>query len=206
MKKKLIVIICLLGLVTYGVWVYFVNVGFREFLPVLQTYKLGQPCSFENDFFDNTEDATPGYIITVLGSELLTAREFMESCKLDESTLEQRGDELEPALDYVYAVKTMVRNDSDNQVDENGNARNGINMLYIELANTTYMNLISEFGCKIANTFYEESTFAVRPGTEIEVTFVYGIGSRSVNPENFRRDPPKLVVSHYPTKKMLETV
>lgn len=175
--------------ITYMLRVNFVNTTLP--LPVTLKYEMGAEVAIEDDFFDSSDENMNGYTVTVLGTELLTIDEFIALYEIEDSSEYDY-------LEYVYLVTASFRNMS-NKYGEMG----GINLSKYVLQKSsyiTYMDIELYYMVNNVNAY----SFSLNPGTKKKLIIPFGIDTAYIDVERINDEFPRLVVTEYPHKKIIE--
>lgn len=198
MKKKRIIIlfvsVCLVCL--FAVRVYFVNRGVPT--TVTKEYAKGKTVSFGKDYTTSSEQIIDGYTIQILDSELLSVSDFRKKYHLTEGDLKGQY-----AFTKAYYVVKAKFTNVDNQAGE----KMGISLLNLMLMGKNYMVVFSAIPYQKLNPSMPiGGGFSLRPGTDKIVYLTYPMISGNVpDISELRKHPPKLQITQYPTRKLLDT-
>lgn len=192
-RKKLAAgfIIAFVLCVCIGVRIYAVNQTVED-VPV-KIYELGEKVPFENDVFYS--DNMKGYSLKVLSAEVKTTEEF----------LKDYGASAEDIPDSQYSPKVY---DLYVEISNEDNTETGIFLWDLQLQSNAAYGSFNDVYYRVANADkgYEDTAVAVRPGTSVSLHLVFGMPSQTFTDkayENIEDLDMKLVLSLYPTKKMV---
>lgn len=182
--------ICILGIVI-GLRIHQVN---QQVLKVPEKiYDMGEKVPFEDDVF--YLDSMNGYSLTVLSAEVKTTEQFLEDygASIDEI----------PEANYtpkVYDLEVEVANDD--------NVETGINLYEMQLRNNAAYAGFDEVYYRIANREkgYQDISIAVMPETSVTMHWIFVMPEQCFSKsayEDIESLDLKLVMSLYPTKKMI---
>lgn len=188
-KKKVYIAILVLCLITaYGARIYAVNTDDK--LPESKIFDVGVCVAYEKDYNISEGDMCDGYTVQVLESKVMTGDEFFE---------EYDAVNMGMATHY-YMVKLAVENVSNEHVGEQGVAL-GLAML----VGTNYSVIPSPDMFRAVNPGMPAQSFSLRRDTRKEVWLVYSIIPGNMpGYEHIKEDPPKLQITQYPCRKLLE--
>lgn len=191
-KKILAIALALCAAAGWGVRVWLVNRDLPR--PAVQVYEKGQAVPTGKDFFEKSTEIAEGYTVKVLSAALVPAKDFLVSYG-------ENGNVLMKGVDYFYVVKVLFRNESNAQVE-----KEGISINSYSLDGTDYSLAVDDIGFKLAQPSLNGSLgFSLRQGTEMEFTLPFQVMSTVyTSTEHLRADPPKLLISRYPNRKMLK--
>ncbi len=197
MKKRRIIFlligVCLICL--FAIRVYFVNRDVPS--QVVKEYAKGETVPFGNDYTTSSEQIIDGYTIKILDSEILSVSNFRKKYHLTEEDLNGQY----AFTEAYYVVKTQFAN-VDNQAGE----KMGISLLNLMLVGKNYMVMFSAPPYQKLNPNMPiGGGFSLRPGTDMTVYITYPIISGNTpDISELRKHPPKLQITAYPTRKLLD--
>lgn len=184
------VIACVLCLVV-GFRIYQVNQQVSN-VPE-KIYDMGEKVPFEDDVF--YIDSMKGYSLTILSAEVKTTEQF----------LEEYGASMEDIPEANYTPKVY---DLEVEVANDNNVETGINLYEMQLRNNAAYAGFDEVYYRIANKEkgYQDISIAVQPGTSVTMHWIFIMPEQCFSKqayENIENLDLKLVMSLYPTKKMI---
>lgn len=195
MKKIWIIIAGVLILfAAWGIRFYLVNKDVDA--PVIQVYEKGEEVPIGEDFFDYESEGMDGYTITVLDAELLSVADFLQ--KYDAV---DQAENLRLFTDYIYTVHILAANRHNPYTGEKGVA-----LQQYVLQGTNYILSLEDTCYRIANPDMPGTSFSLREGTDMEITLTFDVMSRTTNIQHILDDSPKLLITQYPHKKMIENI
>lgn len=191
-KKYVMVIICGCIIAAYGIRFYYLNSS----VPVSNTksFQKGEEVPFEKDYTISADERIDGYTVKVLESKILPVKEFYTKYNLMDTTL------LEDVFTkYYYLVKVSFAN-KDNQ----SGTKSGVNLTQIVLAGTNYYMVVDSQVLSLLNPDLPGMGFSLRPNSNKEVYLPYAvIPSTHTDYAGFKKDPPKLQITEYPNRKII---
>ena len=192
MKKKIIIVIVGIILISlFSVRVYAINQDLD--LPKTIEYKIGQEVPYGKDGTPINGSVKEGYTIKVLDSEILSKDEIVKKYKIEDEEIKEFMDE------YYYNVRTVFKNKSNTEGQENGIGLTELNLLGIN-----YYTMIDSTVFEVINPDMPGDTFSLRVGEEKEMIVPFGIISSSHdNYEGLIKRPPKLQITGYPNRKLI---
>ena len=192
MKKILIIVIAAVLAVGWGLRFYTVNKDVDA--PIVQIFPKGEEVPIEKDFFNYADEEMDGYTVTVLGAELMTAKDFLK--KYDAS---DQADILGNFTDYIYTVRVCVANRHNPHTGEKG-----ISLQQYVLQGTDYVLSLEDSCYQLANPDMPGTSFSLKEGTGMELTLTFDVMSRTTGIKHLEDDVPKLLITQYPHQKMIE--
>ncbi len=195
MKKICIVITGILIIsASWGIRFYLVNKDVDA--PVIQVYEKGEEVPIGKDFFDYASEGMDGYTITVLDAELLPAADFLQ--KYDAA---DQAENLGLFTDYIYTVHILAANRHNPYTGEKGVA-----LQQYVLQGTDYVLSLEDTCYRIANPDMPGTSFSLREGTDMEITLTFDVMSGTTGIRHIMDDPPGLLITQYPHKKVIENI
>lgn len=194
MKKKVFIIVIILLSALCIFRIYKVNSDLKK--ETVQVYPKGEAVQVGKNFFENSIEDMDGYEVTVLDSEIIPTKEFLESHDENPSIIDD-------SFDYIYSIRILVKNKYNQFVGEKG-----IDFRQYVLQGTDYMLTTDSIAYKLANLKMDGQTKMSLNIDDVgmEFTLTYDISTELYTPiEKIEKDPPKLVICQYPEKKMLMT-
>lgn len=194
MKKKVFIIVIILLSALYIFRVYKVNSNLKK--ETVQVYPKGEVVQVGKNFFGKSIEDMDGYEVTVLDSEIIPTKKFLESHGEDPSIIDSD-------FDYIYSIRILVKNKYNQFVGEKG-----IDFREYILQGTDYMLTMDSIAYKLANLKMDGQTKMSLNIDDVgmEFTLTYDISTKLYTSiEKIEKDPPKLVICQYPEKKMLMT-
>lgn len=190
MKYKFFVFIFIIILISSGIIrYYYINKKTQDILTE-KTYNIGDEVPFENDFFFNINEIANGYSITVLDTYYLTTDDFKEKYNIkDDSFLE--------FADYIYIIKANFYNNNNNN-----NEKSGISINHLILQESSFISYPDINAFMFLNEF-NYTSFSLSPSQEREFLIPFGINEEFININQLINNETRLVVSLFPTKKMI---
>lgn len=193
-KKKwgvAIVILCILCIA--GIRFYFVNRNLK--LPSIQEFVKGSTVPYENDFTFSSEECISGYSVKVLDSEILPVKDFYQKYDIPITEL---GEDL--LTKYYYTVTVSYSNDNNNS-----STMTGVNLSNTSLIGTNYYMVIDSQIFSLINPDMPGIGFSLAPETSKKLILPYAVvPSAHTDYEGLREDVPKLQITEYPHRKLLE--
>lgn len=194
MKRKWgcrVIVLCII--LIYGIRIYYVNQ--KSDFPIEQIFSKGEIVSFGRDFQLSEQFCVPDYTIQVLDSRLVSLEEFCNEYNIEEERLD------DGVKEYYYLVTVSCQNTGEEQSDTTGIALN-----MIHLVGKNYYVMIDSRAFELANPDMPGTSFSLRPQSAKEMILTYPIASDSVGGcEKFLKNPPRLLLTEYPHRKMIET-
>lgn len=165
-------------------------------------YNLGETVPIGNDFFDNALEAMNGYEVTVKSAQIFEYENYVEQ-ELNVNLQElPDGQDKENPPDKVYVVTLSICNIDNNTT--------GINFEGYRITNN---NIIADLNYSLyetANPTTEGSLkISLREDTEMDFYLPFNLREEHYverNWDNLDSIPFKLVVTLYPTKKMINII
>lgn len=157
-------------------------------------YEMGEVVPLENDVIYDTY--MTGYSVTVLDAQILTTEKFCD--KYDANPAEIGKSYYTPK---VYDVEVKIEN-TDNE-------DTGINLWDWKIQNNAALAGTNDIYYRIANKDkgYTATAIAVKPGTAVTMHVIFSIPELNFTKyayEHIEDENMKLVVTLYPTKKMIK--
>lgn len=204
MKKRglaicLAVLLCLTGI---GVRIWYVNKDREE--TVTKIYPMGEMVPFEDDFFNRSEEIRDHYSVRVNSAVVMPAEEYVKTQGL---TMEEVWPDGVIATD-ILAVEVTIQNSNDKNADPEEDTQ------YFDMFNVHIMSqgdtyqLDNELLWKMYPKL-DQSTFGFRiaPGTEYTMVLPYAVLDwQRTDSEKIKQKQNYLLLSMYPTKKMIEVI
>lgn len=179
---SIIVIIC-------SVQVYYVNSHSIEVPACI--YNTNDEVMFDDNFFNNSNESSFGYAITVLDTEQID----IESFKSKYSIKGEIG--IEP-YDYVSLVHVKIKNCSNS--DE---GKSGIDMQHFFIQNGSYISYFYSLLYSAVNT-HPETKFYLSKSDEMEFWIPFVLDNNELDINEFNVGDVYLVLSLYPQKRMIK--
>ena len=198
MKKRglaicLAVLLCLTGI---GVRIWYVNKDREE--TVTEIYPMGEMVSFGEDYFHRDDEIRRDYSVRVNSAEIMPAEEYAK-------TLGYTPEEVWPdgtVVTDIFAVEVTIRNDCKEEDPQ-----------FFDLLN---VHILSEgedyqYESDLMEKMYpvvgQTAGFKVAPGTEYTMTIPYAVLDwQHTDSEKIKQKQNYLLLSMYPTKKMIEVI
>lgn len=191
-RKMIKIIISLLVVIIISARIYWVNHGIMEVKE--QIYPMGYSVPYEKDFTVHSNEIIEGYYITVKNSEIITAKEFAN--RYYQGNIER----VDPFVQYYYMVDIEVRNEDNQDIGEKG-----VNLSEMPLVGINYMMVVSYDAFWDVNPDLPGLGFSVKPGTSVDTTLAYQVIPQThATYEQLVKDPPKLQITEFPVRKLLE--
>ena len=204
MKKRglaicLAVLLCLTGI---GVRIWYVNKDLEE--TVTKIYPMGEMVPFEDDFFNRSDEIRDHYSVRVNSAVVMPAEEYVKTQGL---TMEEVWPDGTLTTD-ILAVEVTIQNSNDKNADPEEDTQ------FFDMINIQIMSqgdsyqLDNELLWKMYPKL-DQSTFGFRvaPGTEHTLTIPYAVLDwQRTNSEKIKHKKNYLLLSMYPTKKMIEVI
>lgn len=204
MKKRglaicLAVLLCLTGI---GARIWYVNKDREE--TVTKIYPMGEMVPFEDDFFNRTEEIRDHYSVCVNSAVVMPAEEYVKAQGL---TMEEVWPDGVIATD-ILAVEVTIQNSNDKNADPKEDTQ-FFDMFNVHIVSQgdTYQ-LDNELLWKMYPKL-DQSTFGFRiaPGTEYTMVLPYAVLDwQHTDSEKIKHKKNYLLLSMYPTKKMIEVI
>lgn len=204
MKKRglaicLAVLLCLTGI---GARIWYVNKDREE--TVTKIYPMGEMVPFEDDFFNRTEEIRDHYSVCVNSAVVMPAEEYVKAQGL---TMEEVWPDGVIATD-ILAVEVTIQNSNDKNADPKEDTQ-FFDMFNVHIVSQgdTYQ-LDNELLWKMYPKL-DQSTFGFRiaPGTEYTMVLPYAVLDwQHTDSEKIKQKQNYLLLSMYPTKKMIEVI
>ena len=204
MKKRglaicLAVLLCLTGI---GVRIWYVNKDREE--TVTKIYPMGEMVSFEDDFFFRSEEIRDHYSVRVNSAVVMPVEEYVKTQGL---TMEEVWPDGTLTTD-ILAVEVTIQNSNDKNADPEEDTQ-FFDMINIQiLSQGDIYQRDSELFWKMYPKL-DQSTFGFRvaPGTEYTMTIPYTVRDwQRTDSETIKHKKNYLLLSMYPTKKMIEVI
>ena len=204
MKKRslaicLVVLLCLTGI---GVRIWYVNKDLEE--TVTKIYPMGEMVPFEDDFFNRSDEIRDHYSVRVNSAVVMPAEEYVKTQGL---TMEEVWPDGTLTTD-ILAVEVTIQNSNDKNADPEEDTQ------FFDMINIQIMSqgdsyqLDNELLWKMYPKL-DQSTFGFRvaPGTEHTLTIPYAVLDwQRTDSEAIKHKKNYLLLSMYPTKKMIEVI
>ena len=198
MKKRglaicLAVLLCLTGI---GVRIWYVNKDREE--TVTKIYPMGEMVSFGEDYFHRDDEIRRDYSVRVNSAVVMPVEEYV---KMQGLTMEEVWPDGTLTTD-IFAVEVTIRNDCKEEDQQFFDLLN----IHILSDGEDYQrahNLIEKMYPVIGQT----AGFTVAPGTEYTMTIPYAVLEwQRTDSETIKHKKNYLLLSMYPTKKMIEVI
>lgn len=198
MKKRglaicLAVLLCLTGI---GVRIWYVNKDREE--TVTEIYPMGEMVSFGEDYFHHDDEIRRDYSVRVNSAEIMPAKEYAK-------TLGYTPEEVWPdgtVVTDIFAVEVTIRNDCKEEDQQ-----------FFDLLNVHILSEGEDYQyehdlmAKMYPVVGQTAGFKVAPGTEYTMTIPYAVLDwQHTNGEKIKQKQNYLLLSMYPTKKMIEVI
>ena len=204
MKKRglaicLAVLLCLTGI---GVRIWYVNKDLEE--TVTKIYPMGEFVADEDDFFIRSDEIRDHYSVRVNSAVVMPAEEYVKTQGL---TMEEVWPDGTLTTD-ILAVEVTIQNSNDKNADPEEDTQ------FFDMINIQIMSqgdsyqLDNELLWKMYPKL-DQSTFGFRvaPGTEHTLTIPYAVLDwQRTDSEAIKHKKNYLLLSMYPTKKMIEVI
>lgn len=188
--KKLILFACIGLLIGWCARVYYLYTNSEK--ATIQIINKGTKVPMGKDFFDMENNQANGYSVKVLKSQILSRNEFLKKYN-------QKQNALLPNVEYLYLVKVTFYNDG-NSLGEGG----GMNLMPFLLCGTNYALPIDSPSYFILNPKIPGLSFSLRQQTNMTVTIPFAVYTSSNSYQLIKSNVPKLLISEYPTEKLLK--
>ena len=191
MRNKFFIFIIVSVLVLLYTWrVCLVNAN--VYVPPIEWYSSNEDVLFTKDYDGQNEDPRDGYSVNVSASEIMSAERFRER-------FPQVGDEIiSDQVDDVLLVDLILKNNN------HSGDHHGVSVFNFSLIGTNYYAIPSPDLFMCLNPDMPDSSFALRPGTEMEITLLFEIiEAVQRTPEQMEKDMPRLQILAYPVKKQV---
>lgn len=192
MKKRIFILLVIALTATWGVRFYMVNKDIEP--PIIQVFAKGVEVPIGKDFFYSSDEEMDGYTVTVLDADLVPAEEFLQGY--------DAGDQAEflgNNTDYIYVVRVSIGNQYNPFIDEKG-----INLGSYYLIGTDYVLGLEDTCYQLANPDMPGTSFSLQQETSMELILPFDVMSDLTSRKHILEDPPKLQVTLYPSKKLIE--
>lgn len=198
MKKRglaicLAVLLCLTGI---GVRIWYVNKDLKE--TVTKIYPMGEMVSFGEDYFHRDDEIRRDYSVRVNSAVVMPVEEYVKTQGL---TMEEVWPDGTLTTD-IFAVEVTIRNDCKEEDQQFFDLLN----IHILSEGEDYQrahNLIEKMYPVVGQT----AGFKVAPGTEYTMTIPYAVLDwQRTDSETIKHKQNYLLLSMYPTKKMIEVI
>ena len=198
MKKRglaicLAVLLCLTGI---GVRIWYVNKDREE--TVTEIYSMGEMVSFGEDYFHHDDEIRRDYSVRVNSAEIMPAKEYAK-------TLGYTPEEVWPdgtLTTHIFAVEVTIRNDCKEEDQQ-----------FFDLLNVHILSEGEDYQyehdlmAKMYPVVGQTAGFKIAPGTEYTMTIPYAVLDwQHTNGEKIKHKKNYLLLSMYPTKKMIEVI
>lgn len=194
MKKRLKILLTLIiaaGAVA-GWSIRFYKVNSAVNLPESKIYSLGERAEYGEDFFYLSDESRAGYFITVKSARLITYDEFVSTYGKPE-----QDSPLKPVL--VYDVEAYIEN--ENTADDESKGIDLVNTRLVT-ANDSIQVDFTLFGVIYSN-LSGVSGFSLKPCTAMTFHLPFTVYDESADMKEISSDDWYLLMSMYPTKKMI---
>jgi hypothetical protein len=188
MRKRII----LINVFALAIVIYLARINYlynNSYAPKKLSYKMQENVQIESDYFNNSSEKMNGYSITVLNTELVSVEEF----KRKYSNYTNRMN-----AEYVYLITACFKNENN----QDGDAA-GIDLAHYILQEKSYINFLDREAYALVNGF-DTIKFSLRVNTEYEIIIPFHIDLDYINVKRLRTGSPKLILSLYPHKKMID--
>ena len=192
MKKRLLILLVVTLTATWGVRFYIVNKDINP--PIIQVFQKGVEVPIEKDFFYYSSEDMDGYTVTVLDADLVPVEEFLQDY--------DAGDQAELLgnfTDFIYVVRVSIANQYNPFVGEKG-----INAGGYFLIGTDYVLSLDDTCYQLANPDMPGTSFSLELETSMELILPFTVMSDVTSHKHVLEDPPKLQITLYPSKKLIE--
>ena len=192
MKKKILILLVIALTIIWGVRFYIVNKDINP--PIIQVFQKGVEVPIEKDFFYYSSEDMDGYTVTVLDAELVPAEEFLQGY--------DAGDQAELLgnfTDYIYVVKVSFGNQYNPFINEKG-----VNLGFYYLIGTDYVLSLDDTCYQLANPDMPGTSFSLQQESSMELILPFTVMSDLTSHKHILEDPPKLQITLYPSKKLIE--
>lgn len=204
MKKRglaicLAVLLCLTGI---GVRIWYVNKDREEI--ETKIYPMGEMVPFEDDFFYRSDEIRDYYSIRVNSAVVMPAEEYVKTQGL---TMEEVWPDGIMVTD-ILAVEVTIRNSNDKNATPEEDTQ-FVDMLNIQILSQgdNYQRSDELFGKMYPKLDQSTFGFRVAPGTEYTMTIPYAVLDwQHTDSEKIKHRQNYLLLSMYPTKKMIEVI
>ena len=163
-------------------------------LPEKIVYPFGETVPIEKDYFDYESEDMDGYSVRVLGSELMTAEEFLARYNAS-----NRLSELGGSSDYVYAVEVSVTNSYNPYTGEKG-----ISLLLYNLVGKNYILTIDGICFDASNPHMPGPSFSLQQNACITIVLPFIASAWQNDYDDLLENPPMLQITQYPHQKLLK--
>jgi len=204
LKKLLIISLCLLAAVLYGVRVYNVNHSpILEYMPNKIVNEAGTRVGMPAGYYNTGYVDLSGYNIQVVGTRLAKTEDVLAEIGSSMDFFDQI--EANENCQYVYIVTAIFDYDGEGDPTENA-----VDLSIFKLVGPDYyfnfdtmLNKQDGFNPKLQNN----CMFSIGSGKPIEVELPFLIDTESewsVSPEYLAKTNPKLLISQYPDEVYIE--
>jgi len=188
MKIKILAFVLIVTLLSISITKISV-VNSKNYKPKTLFYTLCDEVQIEGDFFESSSEKMDGYSITVLNTEIISTKDFIDQ---NNSYSNKMNGE------YLYLVKVKFRNINNKY----GNSA-GIDIGQYILQHNSYINFVEREAFQLINNI-ETQKIALRENTEMEFTLPFHIVSDYIDVNKLNNKDTQLVVSLYPQKKVIQ--
>ena len=188
MKIKILAFVLIVTLLSISITKISV-VNSKNYKPKTLFYTLCDEVQIEGDFFESSSEKMDGYSITVLNTEIISTKDFIDQ---NNSYSNKMNGE------YLYLVKVKFRNNNNKY----GNSA-GIDIGQYILQHNSYINFVEREAFQLINNI-ETQKIALRENTEMEFTLPFHIVSDYIDVNKLNNKDTQLVVSLYPQKKVIQ--
>ena len=188
MKIKILAFVLIVTLLSISITKISV-VNSKNYKPKTLFYTLCDEVQIEGDFFESSSEKMDGYSITVLNTEIISTKDFIDQ---NNSYSNKMNGE------YLYLVKVKFRNINNKY----GNSA-GIDIGQYILQHNSYINFVEREAFQLINNI-ETHKIALRENTEMEFTLPFHIVSDYIDVNKLNNKDTQLVVSLYPQKKVIQ--
>lgn len=191
MKKKIaVLLICMIMVFLYGYRVYYVNSACEDV--VIKTYPLGTKVPYEKDFNKASNMCIEGYSVEVLDSKVYGKEEFIREYNI--------SSQVEDFTKYFYVIDVRLFNDNKETSTDHG-----IFLLYFSLISTVDYIMPEGDICLELNPNLPDISFALRHESSMDVKIAYALNEPYFTSEKqILNKDFKLLITQYPTRKLLE--
>lgn len=185
-----IIVLCLV--IVFSLRFYEVNRNVKT--AIVQEFPVGEIVPFGNDFNNSPDENMNGYALQVLSSEIVSVDEFNE--KYNPSN-EEVVDDL---TEYYYLVNVSFENFNKMQ-----DVENGVSLDVISLVGTNYYMTIDYAVFQMINPDMPGTSFSLKPESSKKMILPYAVVPEvHADSNGLRKDPPKLQMTEYPHRKMID--
>lgn len=193
MKRRLKVILTLIitAAAIAGWSVRFCKINGAVKLPETKIYSLGERADYGEDFFYRSDESRAGYFITVKSARLITYDEFVSTYGEPEQS------PLKPV--FVYDVEAYIEN--ENTVDDESKGIDLVNTRLVTINDSIQVDF-TLFGVIYPN-LSGVSGFSLKPCTAMTFHLPFTVYDESADMKEISSEEWYLLMSMYPTKKMI---